>query len=71
MFKDRTIEKRVMGTVRGIIEEAQVALERDAEAAAEELASDLDAVIEKHEGKKNALVETHVKAVFARLAGQS
>lgn len=68
MFKDKTIEKRVMGVVRSIISEAQTNLERDCEAAADALIADMEAVHQKHEGTRAQIEEKHVKSVFAKLA---
>lgn len=58
-----------MGSVKAIIAEAQLNLERDAEAAADALIAELQAVHDKHAGKKDELVEVHVQSVFRKLAG--
>lgn len=56
-----------MGQVRGAIDEAQAALDRDAVSLADALIADLQKVHDEHATKHEAMVESHVKSVFAKL----
>lgn len=68
MFRDRTIEKRVMGQVQAAIDEAQANLDRDAASLADSLIADLKAVHDMHAAKAEALTQSHVRSVFVKLA---
>lgn len=67
LFKDKTIEKRVMAVVSEAIATSQAAYEADVEAEEVELEAAIERIHEAHEEKRSALAATHVQNVLSKL----
>ena len=67
MFRDKTIERRVMMSVRGAITRAQEAFEGECEQIETDRAAAVDAVHEQHNEKTREAEEKAVKSVFENL----
>lgn len=67
IFRDRTIEKRVMTVVSNAIEQAQKEHDEEVQRAEEELERTIEAANNAHETRLIEIADAGVKKVFSRL----
>ena len=67
LFRDRTIEKRVMTVVNNAIEQAQKEHDEEVQRAEEELERTIEAANSAHDARLIEIADAGVKKVFSRL----
>lgn len=67
MFRDKTIERKVMEVVRGKIAQEQALYEEEAVTLEESHKASMDQLVQGHEVDKVKLVDKHVNKIIGKL----